>query len=265
MTRLKGILSVVFVLVLLLVTGCGNTVTTEEFLQSYQVRSGTVIEVINPNGSVLISGWDEDRVEIRANKNSFFGQEALDAVDINIDIADTLLVETVHPYGDPRVSVSYEIMLPRDLAVGKIECSNGDITLVNVGGNPVLNTSNGTINATDINGIVSARSSNGDITVSGVRSLAGLNTSNGSITADLPTLHDNIDILTSNGSITLFLSPALEVDIQASTSNGALNFNGLNIETTSMDQTSLTGTMNGGGFALSIATSNGSIRLEQLR
>jgi DUF4097 and DUF4098 domain-containing protein YvlB len=265
MVRIRKTFYILTMITLLLFTGCSNTVTTEEFLQAYQVRSGTVIEVINPNGSVTISGWDEDRVEIRATKNSYFGQEALDQVDINIDIAETLFIETVHPYGETRVSVSYEIKLPGDLAVGSIECSNGDINLENIGGNPDLRTSNGKITASGINGIISARSSNGDINVSGVRSLAGLNTSNGSISAELPALHENLDIQTSNGSITLLMSPALEADIKANTSNGSLDFNGLNIETSAMDQTSLTGTMNGGGFNVQIATSNGSIKLEPLR
>ena len=264
MAGLKKIILAALVM-LLLTAGCSKTVTREEFFQAYQVRSGTVVEIINPNGSVKISGWDEDRVEIKALKESIFGQEALEAVDINIDIADTLVIETVHPRDITRVSVNYDIKLPTDLLVGLIECANGNISLDNVGGNPDLFTSNGTIKATQVNGILSAHTSNGDIEASAVRSLAELNTSNGSIVAELPTLYENVDIKTSNGSVTLYIPAALEADIRASTSNGTISYNGLTLDVTSGDQTNLVGKMNKGGLKIRLATSNGSIKLEKLK
>lgn len=204
-------------------------------------------------------------MEVRAVKESLFGQEALEAVDINITLDNPLIIETVHPLDSTRVTVSYDIKLPKDLSVGLIECSDGHIALENVGGNPDLNTSNGTIKASGINGILSAHTSNGDITVSDVRSLKELSTSNGSIVADLPRAYEDVNIKTSNGSITLFLSPTLAADIRASTSNGTLSYSGLNIDVTTQDQVSLNGKMNEGGFRVNLVTSNGSIKLNKLK
>jgi len=256
---------IVLGLLILISAGCGSAVTSEEFMQTYQVRSGTIIDIINPNGSVTITGWDQNTIEIKAVKESLRGQEALDEVDINIDIADKLMIETVYPGSKTLVSVNYEIYVPADLLVGAIDCSNGNITLETVGGNPVLTTSNGSINAINVNGIVRADTSNGDINVAKVSSLAGLSTSNGNIDAELPTLLENIEIKTSNGSISLLLSPSLAVELDAKTSNGSISISNLSIDTALLEQTHLSGEMNGGGYSISMETSNGSIELAPLK
>lgn len=268
MPGLKKVLLVLTVVtVLFSACGCSQTVTSEQFLQSYQLRSGTTVEVYNRNGNVTITGWDQDTVEIAALKESYGGQEALDQVDIFIDITDKIVIQTIHADADDDadVTVSYEIRVPEDIVVGIIECSNGNISLDGLLGNPVISTSNGTVTVKNVNGIVSARSSNGNITVSAVKSLGDLRTSNGTIEAELPVLNDNLEIRTSNGSITLALTAALRADLEASTSNGTISINNLNIDTAKFEKTSLTGSMNGGGYKINISTSNGSINLLPLR
>lgn len=250
---------------LLVVSGCGGVRATEEFYQSYQVRSGTTIEIYNSNGDVTITGWDQSNVEIFALKESFRGQPALDEVEIFIDIADRMVILTEHPDQSTDVTVSYEIKVPEDIFVEVIDCSNGNIKLEDVTGNAALSTSNGSVSVSNVNGIVSARSSNGNITAAGVKGLGGLRTSNGSIEAELPALHEAIEIRTSNGSITLSLLSSLEADLEASTSNGTVSVSNLNVDIVELSQTMLVGMLNGGGHKISITTSNGSIDLLQLR
>lgn len=256
-----------FVLVLMIFSlcGCSRPVTSEQFLESYQLRSGTVIDIYNQNGSVSITGWDQQKVEISALKESYRGQEALDQVDIFIDIADKVVIRTIHPDDNVHVVVNYLIRVPEDIIVGIIECSNGNISLTDIAGNPGISTSNGSVTVNNVNGIVSAQSSNGNITVSGVKSLGDLKTSNGNIEAELPLLHETLEIKTSNGSITLALSAALRADLKAKTSNGTISISNLNIDTTELEKTVLTGTMNGGGHEINLTTSNGSINLTSLR
>lgn len=257
--------SLLMVGLLSLTAGCSEPVTSEEFLQSYQVRSGTVVEVLNRNGNINITGWDEEVIEIKALKESLHGPEALEEVDINIDIAEILTIETVYSAGSNYVSVDYEIKVPGDLLVGAVESTNGNVTLENVSGNPLLNTSNGSITAVNVNGIVTAETSNGNITATGVRSLAGLNTSNGNITAELSAIHEDLVIETSNGSISLLLSPALAITLNVQTSNGQITAANLNFDQSEINQTRLSGLLNGGGYRLAVLTSNGSVELAPLR
>lgn len=251
--------------VLLLSSGCGRSELTEDFLQSYQVRAGTVVEIYNPNGEVKIRGWDEDRVEIAAVKKTYRGQSALDEVDIFIDIAEIMVIETDHPEGAKKVSVSYDIKIPENVLVGVVQCSNGGISLEAVNGDPVVSTSNGNIRIKEVQGVVSVRSSNGSIEASNVQGLASILTSNGNISADLSGLKDDLEIRTSNGSIRLYIDPELAVVLDASTSNGEITFSNLNIVASVMEQTALAGEMNGGGHLVSLTTSNGSIELLRLR
>ncbi len=245
--------------------GCSRTMVTEEFFQAYRVRQGTVLEIYNPNGPVSVEGSDQDKVEIAVLKETYQGQEALDRVDLHIDIADTMVIETIHPDDATNVTVSYDIKVPEGVLVSIIDCSNGNIEVQGVAGNPVLTTSNGNIIASEVDGVVSARSSNGDLVVSAIKGLASLRTSNGDIEAELQGLAEDLEIMTSNGSIKLSINPELALDLEANTSNGEISFSNLDLETTLLEQAALAGIMNGGGHMLNIATSNGSIELGQLQ
>ncbi len=246
-------------------SGCSETVIQEEFFQSYRVRPDSTLEVYNPNGSVKVSGWEGEEIEISAVKETTRDQRTLDRVDIFIDIDQVIAIETVHPAaGDPEVTVSYEIKIPEKMSVGRIECFNGDIVVEDVYGNPELITGNGSVSASNIYGVVSARSSNGDIDVSGVKGLAGLRTSNGSIDAELLDLQNDLEIITSNGSITLLVEPDLSINLEANTSNGTVNTGNLDIEASIHEQTSVAGKLNEGGYTINISTSNGSIDLDYL-
>jgi len=262
----KRIIVLMIVLVLVFtVCGCNRPVTSEKFTESYLLRSGTVIDIYNQNGSVTITGWDQQKVEITVYKESYHGQEAINQVDIYIDIADKMFIQTVYPNHDPRVTVNYEIKVPEDIMVGIIECSNGNINVSNVIGNPVVSTSNGSVTINNINGIVSARSSNGNLVVTGAKSLGNLKTSNGNIEAELALLHENLDIRTSNGSIDLAISATLAADLEVKTSNGKISISNLNIDSAKFEQTSLLGSMNDGGYKITITTSNGSVNLMALK
>jgi DUF4097 and DUF4098 domain-containing protein YvlB len=250
---------------MILVGGCSGPVVSEQFSEAYQVRSGTIIEIYNQSGNVSITGWDQSTVEITALKESHEGQEVLDKVDIIIDIAEKMIIRSLHLEEDLPVVVNFDLKVPEDVLIGMIEGLNGNITIEGVTGNPQITTSNGTVNVNGVNGIVSALSSNGNITVTGVKSLGDLRTSNGNITAELPLLHENLELNTSNGSISLSLAAAMEADLEVRTSNGTISIGNLKVTVTAQEQTLLDGTMNGGGYKISISTSNGSIELSALK
>ena len=251
--------------ILAVLTACSGEKVSEEFLESYSVKQGTTVRINNPYGDINVAGWDGEKVEIYAFKESIHGKEALDEVDIFIEVADEMIIRTEHPASQVKVSVNYQVKIPENVFLDIVEGSNGDIVIENLSGNLALTTSNGSITAAGVYGTVSARSSNGDINISDVRGLGTLQTSNGSINAELSRLRDGVDIRTSNGSINLALASTLEADLSVKTSNGSVSYSGLNIEASEIDQTLLVGAMNGGGSKINITTSNGSIELVPLR
>lgn len=267
MSNLKKIVGICTLtgLILIVLTACSGERVTEEFSESYSVKQGTTVRINNLNGDISVAGWDGEKVEIYVFKESVHGKEALDEVDIFIEVAGEMIIRTEHPTPQAKVSVDYQVKIPENVFLDIVEGSNGDILVENLSGNLVLSTSNGSITATGVYGTVSARSSNGDINISDVRGLGTLQTSNGNINAELPRLHEDLDIKTSNGSITLALAPTLEADLSLKTSNGSVSYSGLNIEASEIDQTLLVGALNGGGSKMNVTTSNGSIELVPLK
>ena len=260
----SGSIIVLLGLLLLFGGGCSETVMTEEFYQSYRPRPDSILEVHNPNGPVKVEGYDGENIEIKALKETTAGQAALERVEVYIEIDDIMTVETEHPKGEMEVSVAYEIKIPDKMSLGKIECYNGDIEVKDLAGNPELSTSNGNIEVKNLAGFVSARSSNGNLDISGTQGMGNLRTSNGDIKAEISALQNDLDIITSNGSITILLEPGLSATLEARTSNGTVSADNLDLEITEQEQTALNGKLNDGDYNININTSNGSIELDLL-
>lgn len=255
------------ILVLLIVTkffGCDFIKVSEDFYETYPVEKGTVLEVDNRNGSINLSGWDKDYVEVSAVKESWLGRSDLGNATINVEVTDKFLIETVHLTTNIQVSVHYDIKVPDGVVVNAVKSSNGSISLDGTAGNTEAITSNGNITIKNVEGIVTARSSNGNINIRGVEGMADIETSNGSIEAELPSLKNDLQIATSNGSITLNMAADLDAEINAKTSNGRITLHNLEIDIIHMEEKKLEGRTGDGRHRLTLTTSNGSIKMGRL-
>ena len=117
----------------------------EDFHLTYPLAPGGRVSLENLNGSVEISSWEKDSVEINGTKYAH-SQPALK--DIKIDVSATpgvIQVRTVPALGIRNMGARYSIRVPRRVQLDRIVTSNGGIRI------------------DDIEGMVSARSSNGTI------------------------------------------------------------------------------------------------------
>jgi len=192
-----------------------------------------------------------------------------------------------------QLSISYRIHIPRDVET-RLDTSGGSLHLEGVRGRQDLDTSGGSIELSDIEGNTHAETSGGSIsidrysgdlvaTTSGgpIRAEQGrgnfrLRTSGGSIT--LEALAGEVDASTSGGSIRAALSE-VSGPVSLSTSGGSINATlpaglGLDLDlsgsrvnapvsnfTGKAGDSSLKGTINGGGYAVRMRTSGGSVNL----
>ena len=69
---------------------------------------------------------------------------------------------------------------------------------------------------------------------------------------------------TNNGKIELYLAADLDVDIDAKTSNSAIELDGIEVIANDISRSRLRGRINEGGKKLTIKTSNGGIILRRL-
>jgi DUF4097 and DUF4098 domain-containing protein YvlB len=209
----------------LLLAGCididvgGLSRYREDFHYSYPLSASGSVTLDGFNGTVEISGWDKDIVEIDGTK--YAGTEnRLSQIKIDISpTANSITVRATRPvdrFGNAGVRFSMHV--PRKAELSSIVSSNGGIRIEDIEGRSRLRTSNGGIHATGVRGVLNAETSNGSVDVSDIVGDAVIRTSNGSVRAELK--KGSFDAHTSNGSITARLLEADDKPVRLESSNG---------------------------------------------
>jgi hypothetical protein len=196
---------------------------SKDFHYTYPLQSGGKLSLETFNGSVEITGWDRNMVEIDGTK---YGpsQEAADA--LRVDISDTLTAIEIHVNrpSDFRGNrgARFSVKMPRKAVLDRVASSNGSIVVEGAAGPASLHTSNGSIRVADFDDNIDAHTSNGAVELMDIGGEANVSTSNGRIRVE--GLKGSLDAHTSNSSITVSLagahpsrSPRLE------TSNGPVD------------------------------------------
>jgi hypothetical protein len=224
------------------------------------VRPGAALSVANVNGRITVTGWDQPRIRVIADKKVERTDDA-DAkavmAQLKVDMLqrdNAITVRTQEPkdhaglwdflFGNFHdASVTYEIYVPRGLKLA-LDNTNGALMVTGVEGALALETTNGRLELTRCGGTLDVE------------------TTNGRIEADLVSLDTRAasSFETTNGRIELTVPQALRADVDASTTNGSIDTD-LPVATRSVGKTSLRGAINGGGAPLKLRTTNGGIRI----
>jgi len=261
---IKKIIKFALLMGLLPIIGCNERLAiTEEFRETYDVASGTKLNVTNSNGGISISKWENSYVEVFAIKKTFLNEDELKKVEIIINQEyDEFNIQTEYPTKNAKVSVSYEIKVPSYILVNDILSSNGTISLQGTTGNSILKTSNGRISVRNVDGIINAKTSNGKISILETKGIIRAHTSNGKIEVELPDLIDQeIEVSTSNGAIKIYLSQQTDAELEMKTSNGKISLNDIKLVVSKISSTHVKGELGNGGNKIYVRTSNGNINL----
>ena len=131
-------------------------------------------------------------------------------------------------------------------------------------GDIIATTSNGAIIIENVDGYVSATTSNGIIEVNGTTGIKDLKSSNGGIYAEIYDIQENLSVSTSNGGITIYMNPSLDVYLEMTTSNGQITISGISLNFTISEEKHKMGRLGEGGNTVNIHNSNGNINLYKL-
>lgn len=232
----------------LLLTGCDGIAfesANEDFHQSYEASPGGSLELTNKNGSLEITGWDRNTVEIAGTK---FARDRDGLQEVKIDIrqdGNRFLVKTETPKSDWRgggYGVRYRIHVPRQFRLDHFETTNGSITAEDLEGGGKLKSTNGKVAAARLTGDYTFDTTNGSIEVDGLSGLQRVNTTNGGvkgglkegalqaestngaidITVDKPQSDKPMKLSTTNGSIKLAMAEFHANPIHAETTHGSI-------------------------------------------
>ncbi len=273
-----NIFTVAFILTQLsspVITGIiGNTMVcfakeTEEFHESYVVKPGTVLKISSANGDITMSRWENDYVDVYAVKETTRDKNELAKVRVEVISGDSFEIKTEYLEDNVQASVDYMIKIPAQIVAQEIETSNGDIELRGMKGDTRVVTANGDIDLEDMSGLLQARTSNGDVSVKGVVTISEITTSNGDVSAEIRDVREpGTRILTSNGSVDLYIKKDLHAEIAVTTSMGEVVVRdvALHSKLTVRKQSStlLNGRLGQGGGLLEVETAMGDVTLRTL-
>jgi DUF4097 and DUF4098 domain-containing protein YvlB len=202
--------------------GSSDRFSADFHYDNYKLKPGGRLSVENFNGSIEITGWDQDAVDISGVKYAG-SQELLNAMKIDIvQSGDSLHIRTVRP-SERRgnMGAKYVIKVPHKVELERITSSNGGIRVNDIEGPVRLRSSNGGIHANALKGNLDVQTSNGGIEVQELEGAAVLKTSNGRVQAE--GVHGALEAETSNGGINIHLAKAeAGRPIKLGTSNGGI-------------------------------------------
>jgi hypothetical protein len=299
----------ILALILLRSTGCniedfGDVGRySRDFHYSYPLKAGGKLSVESFNGSVEISDWDQDAVDISGTK---YGptQSAADSMQIETENApDSISLRAVRPSERRNnqgarfiIKVPHGTLLNRiytsngairaqdGVGPARLKTSNGAIRIQAMHGSLDAETSNGPIEIDDADGDLVAHSSNGHIHVDRLRGSLDANTSNSGVTAQLERVDRPVRVDTSNGSVDVKLPANFNAGVRVHTNNGGITLRvqePVNAELSARTSNSsvqcdadvrvhgdisknhINGTLGNGGQLIELTTSNGGIRIQR--
>jgi len=193
---------------------------SKDFHSSYPMKPGGRLSVETFNGSVDISGWDEDTVDISGTK---YGpsQEAADDLRVDIDHgADSVSVRVPRPTERRNnQGARLVIKIPRNTQLDRIVTSNSSIHIEDGAGPTHLRSSNGSVRVLDLHGDLEAETSNSSIELEGVEGNVRAHSSNGHIRAER--VNGSVDASTSNSGVNIDVARA-DKPVRIDTSNSGV-------------------------------------------
>ena len=263
------ILIVLCVTVLFLAVSCiiAGEEYKEDFSKTLPLKAGARFSLENVNGSVAVSTWTEDKVEITAVKTARKRKEDLDKVEIRVEeTGGGVVVKAIWPKFPNRadVSVHFTVQVPEGVILDGFETVNGGVDVTGRYARGEVGTTNGSVTITDAAGEFKAETTNGGIRVDGLDGRLTAETTNGSIKLMRLSFRGGLSAETTNGSITVALaSPEnLNADLDARVSNGHITVDfPVTLQSLKGSKKRIEGRIGQGGPSISLHTTNGSITL----
>ena len=239
----------------------------EEFEKEFSFSPGGSLTLSNICGQIEISGWEEDRIEIYALKTVSGDLDSKVAGELMAQVAvqvvqqgNSVEVKTEKRNllnQDCQVEVSYWIKVPRRTDIQLISF-NSYAMLENLEGDLELSIVNGSILLQELAGELKVDLVNGPILLENIRGSLVTNTINGSTQACLQDV-ESARLNTANGKITLALSAAAAVDLEAFTLTGELEIDPRLQSETGSNKRNFESKVNGGGAPIKIYSIKGPI------
>jgi hypothetical protein len=239
------------------VSACNLQISNEaeardEWKKSYTVAAGATIEIRNGNGQVTVDASDSPTIDVTVVRivhapTDEAAKAALEQFAIESSAsADRIVLDT------QTRTVGF---------TGLSRSANFTVRVPN-GVNVVARSVNGNVKIAGVTGTLRATSTNGNLTAAGVPG-GEFESINGSIDLDLTQLGDaGVSCETTNGTTTITVARDARARLSVRAINSGIDTSGLTLgDRSEPSHGRLEATLNGGGPALRITSTNGVVRL----
>lgn len=279
----------------LLAGGCTVTVDSHSEIvreeKRFAVDGRGDVRVSTFDGSIEIRSWDKPDIVIEIEKRGptktaveglqVVSQQKGNLIELEVKRPRTESFSGIglHRTANARLIVS----VPRDTDIrarsgdgsiridrvtGRLDLRTGDgsIRASEVAGELTLDTGDGSITVDGAEGSLSVDTGDGSVNVSGSLSVVKLHTGDGSVVyraAPGSTMKEPWEIVTGDGSVSLYLPNDFGAELDAHTGDGTIR-NDLNVEDAGEERArrTLRGRIGAGGKLLRVRTGDGAIRLK---
>jgi hypothetical protein len=195
----------------------------EDFHYSWPLNAGARISLDSQNGSVEISAWDKNTIDIAGTK--YASDQSL-LKDVRVDIShdpDSVRIRTIAPeFFHGSAGATYTIHVPKKVLLDLIHTSNGSLRVDAVEGNVHLRTTNGGVHLSDVRGEAQVETTNGGIDIDHQDGDVRVHTTNGHINAEAR--GGRFEAETSNGSVEARLTDlSFSWPVRVQTTNGHID------------------------------------------
>ncbi len=257
----------------------------------FEVSENPDVHLVTFDGSIEVHTWDRAEVLVEIEKRGHTS-EAVESIQVAADrTGNRVQVEVRRPSGGEaffgigmRVSRRARIVatVPRKANVlartgdgtirierveGRVELRTGDGSVkgADLKGDVTVDTGDGSVTLQDVEGALDVTTVDGGVSVSGRLGSVRTRTGDGSVTVRAEpgsAMSDNWNISTGDGGIVVYLPSDFGAEIDAHTGDGRVTSDhDVTITAGKADRGTLRGRLGAGGRAITIRSSDGSIRL----
>jgi len=235
-------------LLAMILTVGAHAEVTQDFHRTVPLPANGRVTLSNINGSVDITGWDRNEVQIDAVKTAR-DQQRLDEARIEVETSSSSVeIRTRYPQNhtnNDAASVHYTLHVPQNARIDRVDLVNGSLNVQKIAGEIDANLVNGKLRASDLAGE------------------ANLATVNGVIEANYASLNNvrAIKLKSVNGSIDLTLPQSPNALVSASVVNGSITTDFPLTVKGHLVGKSISGTLGSGGLQIELSNVNGGIHI----
>lgn len=187
LVRVATLLAILGGLTIPLCFGCGALGledTEPPHTENYSVSVSTQVIILNrdSNGSITVEAWGKDYVELTWTKSTTWGKSELSKVDVKVTEAPGRLdIETKLLSQNARVSVNYDIKLPKNVLLAKVTAGDGKTSIAGTSGDTIVAAKFGSILVKNAAGYMDITAEKANIRLEGTTGGAKLTTTESSI------------------------------------------------------------------------------------